>query len=98
MTPKRMIASASLCLASLTACASPTPLTEIRVERVEIPAPLLRCAEEPPVPSSGGTWAEFFGYVIDLRAAGEDCRAKLGAIRLRNRAATPSALGARFGG
>ena len=83
MTPKRMIASASLCLASLTACASPAPLTEIRVERVEIPAPLLRCAEEPPIPSSGGAWAEFLGWIVDLRAAGEDCRARLAAIRSR---------------
>ena len=83
MTPKRMIGLALLSIASLTACASPAPLTEIRVERVEIPAPLLRCAEEPAIPSSGGTWAEFLGWIIDLRAAGEDCRAKLAAIRER---------------
>ena len=83
MTPKRMTLGALLSTAFLTACASPAPLTEIRVERVEIPAPLLRCADEPPVPQSGGTWAEFFGYVVDLRAAGEDCRAKLAAIRAR---------------
>lgn len=75
----RLLVSASLLIAS-SACSAPEPLTELRVERIAIPAPLLSCDNEPPAPKQGATWAEFFGWIVDLRAAGDDCRAKVEAI------------------
>jgi len=65
----------------MTACADRYVVPEVRVEKVEIPAELMSCAAEPPPPSRAGTIGEFGAWVADLRAAGQDCRAKVDAIR-----------------
>ena len=80
----RKLASAFLLpsIVFLTSCADrPSPLTELRLVPQEIPAVLLSCAEEPEAPKPGATWQEFFGWIVDVRAAGNDCRARVEAIR-----------------
>jgi len=48
---------------------------------VDVPAQLLSCAPTPAVPVETATQRDFALYVLDLEAAGQDCRAKLGAVR-----------------
>ncbi len=63
---------------ALAACAAPEP------QRVEVfrapPAALLTCQNSPTVPDAE-TQAEVARYVVRLHAAGQDCRAKLGAVK-----------------
>jgi hypothetical protein len=68
-----------LCCALLTRCA---PAPEPVVVRPEVPASLLTCAAAPVAPDLGGArWDQVLaGYLLDLGAAGEDCRAKLRAV------------------
>lgn len=69
-------------MASLTACsADRLPLTEVRIERIEIPAVLLNCAPAPTVPPKPRTQGDVARYLVELWEAGEDCRARLEAIR-----------------
>jgi len=53
-----------------------------RLERVQVkpPAALLACAPEPAVPD-GSDQDEVAFFILDLAAAGEDCREKLVAVR-----------------
>lgn len=46
-----------------------------------VPPQLLACQPQPRAPLSG-TQRDVGLYVIDLAAAGDDCRSKLGAVRL----------------
>ena len=64
----------------LTACAGTTPPVQIRVERVTPPKALLTCAPDPAVPATNED-DPVAGYVTDLWEAGEDCRAKVKALR-----------------
>lgn len=55
-----------------------------KVERVPVkpPAPLLECAARPPIPPADQVTLDTVALLlVDLDAAGEDCRAKLGAVR-----------------
>ena len=45
-----------------------------------VPAQLLACQAQPKAPLDG-TQRDVGLYVIDLAAAGDDCRTKLGAVR-----------------
>lgn len=76
-----LLVCASLSIASSACSKAERPLTELRLVPQEIPAVLLSCAEEPEVPKPGATWAEFFDWIIDVRAAGNDCRARVEEIR-----------------
>lgn len=74
---------ALICALPLMACADSPPVpppVQIRVERVTVPAELLTCQAAPPVPDARDQ-AEVADYVVDLWAAGDDCRAKVRAIR-----------------
>lgn len=48
--------------------------------RSTIPGQLLTCAAQPTAPDAG-TQRDVALYVVDLAAAGDDCRTKLGAVR-----------------
>lgn len=56
----------------LTGCATTKPT---------VPGQLLHCADQPPAPVEG-TQRDVGLYVIDLAAAGDDCRTKLGSVRI----------------
>jgi len=45
-----------------------------------VPDQLLTCEAQPPSPK-GGTQKDAALYVVDLAAAGQDCRSKLGSVR-----------------
>ena len=69
----------------LTACAatselSPRVVTEVKVERVQLPAALRACDGAPSVPQPPVTQRVLAGYVVDLVATGDDCRNKLNQI------------------
>lgn len=67
---KSVAVSAATALA-LAGCATPALL---------VPDQLLSCTAQPPAPSAG-TQRDVSIYVVDLAAAGEDCRTKLGSVR-----------------
>jgi len=73
-------ASATLWAACLSACAAAPPSTEIRVERPAIPPALLACAPSPPVPDPPVTRRDLARWIVDLHAAGADCRDTLAAV------------------
>jgi hypothetical protein len=64
----------------LTACASSKPETRIQIEYLPPPEPLLSCAAPPAVPDTIEQ-ARVGEYLTDLWASGDDCRAKLNAVR-----------------
>lgn len=68
--------------ALLTACGTPEVRTVpvVKIERQKIPAGLLTCDPAPAVPVAE-TQRQVAAYVVDLWAAGEDCRVKLGKVR-----------------
>ncbi len=45
-----------------------------------VPDALLTCQAQPPSPKAG-TQKDAALYVVDLAAAGQDCRSKLGSVR-----------------
>lgn len=45
-----------------------------------VPGQLLTCSPQPKAPAAG-TQRDVGLYVIDLAAAGDDCRSKLGSVR-----------------
>jgi hypothetical protein len=64
---------ATVCgMALLSGCATtPTPV---------VPSQLLSCSAQPKAPTAG-TQRTVALYIIDLAAAGDDCRDKLGSVR-----------------
>lgn len=71
-------------LAMLTGCASMRPqkvlVPVVQNQRVLVPESLLTCAGEP-VPGVWASQKEVARYIIELQAAGGDCRAKVRAIK-----------------
>lgn len=67
------------CCVLLARCA---PASEPVVVKAAVPPSLLTCAPPPPAPDLGGRrWDEALAdYLLDLAAAGDDCRAKLNAV------------------
>ncbi len=53
----------------------------LHIERIEIPAVLLTCAPTPAPPPKPRTQGDVARYIVDLWEAGEDCRARVEAIR-----------------
>ena len=69
-------------LGLLTACGTvKDALIEHRLVYPTIPAHLLMCENEPGVPDALHTDTQLVRYLDDVRASGEDCRAKLRALR-----------------
>lgn len=47
-----------------------------------VPGYLLQCEPQPIAPTAAGTTERQVGhYIVDLAAAGDDCRTKLGSVR-----------------
>ncbi len=57
------------------------PLPELTIVRVTPPAELLDCAAEPSAPAAGATQRAVARYLLEIASAGDDCRAKLEAVR-----------------
>lgn len=82
----RALAVAGLLLAVIAMSGCQSTPKEIVVEKVverkvEVPNSLLTCSAEP---ETGSTWVsqrDVAQYLIKLAAAGQDCRAKLAAVR-----------------
>lgn len=74
-----MAASVLLCGLSLTACASPEPIVTTEYVRPVIPPQLRDCAAEPPPPEDITDRAVAL-WLLDLVAAGADCRHRLAAL------------------
>ncbi|WP_417582944.1 hypothetical protein [Pelagibacterium sp.] len=68
--PVLMVFACLILAALLSACATTST----------IPPQLLSCAAQPPAPVSG-TQRDVGLYIVDLAAAGDDCRTKINTIR-----------------
>jgi len=64
---------AALLVAVLAGCASTTPV---------VPPTLLSCAPQPksPADQAGATQRNVALWIVDMAAAGDDCRSKLGSV------------------
>jgi hypothetical protein len=71
-------ASALACGLLLTGCATAPP--RVIVETIPVPEALLVCRDEP-APPVDVTDRAVGAWIVDLAEAGDDCRAKLGAVR-----------------
>ncbi len=56
-------------------------MTRIELARPQIQPTLLRCQDHPQPPDWPVTDVEYDAYVIDLAAAGDDCRCRLSLVR-----------------
>lgn len=61
----------------LTSCAPPAPV----IVRQEVPAALLECQPQPVPPDPLRDDADLAYFIVDLAAAGADCRAKLERVK-----------------
>lgn len=72
-------------LCALAACGDDKPgaLPDLRIVQPSVPAHLLTCEDEPADPSDkpGLTQRDVARYIVQVRAAGADCRARLGEVR-----------------
>lgn len=75
MRRARMPASTALPLLLCFGCVAP-PVTVLP----DIPAPLLSCRPEPALPDMKAD-GDLAHYLLDLAAAGQDCRARLDEVR-----------------
>ena len=72
-------------LACLAGCTAPAPHTQTAPVTVwpTVPPALLVCQGSPPVPTGPTVkQSDIAGYVVNLWGAGQDCRNKLGAVRV----------------
>lgn len=67
------------CVLLLTACAGQPVVTE--APRLVVPPSLLSCQEQPQPPADGADDTALAHWILDLAAAGDDCRGKLAAVR-----------------
>ena len=67
-----------LCVPLLTGCGS-NP-TVVEAPHLAVPASLLSCAGQPEPPASGADDTALAHWILDLAAAGDDCRGKLGSV------------------
>ena len=66
-----------LCATLLTACASPPPA----LVRHQVPASLLVCQAQPQPPEPGTDDTALALWIVDLAAAGDDCRGRLARVK-----------------
>jgi hypothetical protein len=69
-----------LALLALTGCASaPTIITQTKIITPDVPAYLLVCQPEPPLPAAS-TQGQIADFMVADDEAGQDCRMRLGAV------------------
>jgi hypothetical protein len=89
-------------LFALAACGDDKPgvLPELRIVQPSVPAHLLSCEDEPADPADKPdlTQRDVARYLVLLRAAGADCRAKLGEVKGLVKADTAAGRETRAGG
>ena len=56
-------------------------MTQIQEVKAEVPAALLQCPPQPQPPDDSAPAEAFADFMLDLAAAGDDCRAKLGQVK-----------------
>ena len=66
--------------AMLAGCSQARLQTQVRIERLAIPAELLTCQPAPEPPDVPYTQADVAIYIVDLHSAGADCRERLARI------------------
>lgn len=78
-----LVASIVMIVAVLTGCQTTKPvvITEVQVQRIEVPAGLLTCSAEPVYGKVSVTAKDLMKYVDQMAKAGADCRLKLEAVR-----------------
>ena len=79
--PPRIPSPAALPLLSallLTGCGGPPALVE--APRLSVPASLLACSDQPEPPDASAGDTALAHWILDLAAAGDDCRGKLAAV------------------
>lgn len=64
----------------LAGCSQDRLQTQVRIERLAIPAELLACQPAPEPPAAPYTQADVAAYIVDLHYAGADCRDRLARI------------------
>jgi len=67
------------CALLLTGCAG-NPPNVVEAPRLTVPVSLLSCAEQPDPPAAGADDTALARWILDLAAAGDDCRGKLAAV------------------
>ena len=67
------------CALLLTGCASSLP-NVVEAPRLTVPASLLACAGQPEPPATEADDTVLAHWILDLAAAGDDCRGKLSAV------------------
>lgn len=84
VTRKAMTAAAFvMALAILTGCRTTEPrvITQVQVQRMEVPKSLLTCSTEPVYGSVTVSVKELMKFADQFAKAGADCRAKLDAVK-----------------
>lgn len=56
-------------------------LTQIQVERLQVPEDKLRCATRPEPPAVGATQRSVAWYLAELHSWGQECEARLAELR-----------------
>lgn len=59
----------------------PRIVAEVVERKIEVPASLLTCSPEPVAGTAWINQRDVARYLVDLAAAGDDCRRKLAAVR-----------------
>lgn len=83
MLPRVRMLLVPLSLLLCSACGTSKPpelLTKIQVEKVQIPAPLLSCPDDPDIPDPLND-QNLAGYILDLWSRGDSCSANLSEIK-----------------
>jgi hypothetical protein len=77
------VAAFVMVIAILTGCQTTEPkvITQVQVQRIEVPRSLLTCSSEPVYGSVTVSVKDLMKFADQLAKAGADCRAKLDAVK-----------------
>ncbi|MCZ7890416.1 hypothetical protein O9X99_01880 [Agrobacterium salinitolerans] len=77
------VAAFVMVITMLTACQTTEPkvITQVQVQRIEVPRSLLTCSAEPVYGSVTVSVKDLMKFADQLAKAGADCRSKLDAVK-----------------
>ncbi len=77
------VAAFAMVISMLAACQTTEPkvITQVQVQRIEVPKSLLTCSSEPVYGSVTVTVKDLMKFADQLAKAGADCRSKLDAVK-----------------